>query len=115
MEGTDTTIIEAICLDCGYETTDKYEIEAWNGYGDHGEGSQDCEKSRWKMSDGTITDEKANVVGNDDGVTRTCFYCGGYSETPRALCDTCHVLHMVKACEARPGSCHACNMIEMEG
>ena len=44
-----------------------------------------------------------------------CFYCGGYSETSRALCDTCHVLHMVKACEARPGSCHACNMIEMEG
>lgn len=59
---------------------------------------------------------KDRIVDNDmEHITQTCVYCGGYSETPRALCDTCYVLHMVKACEARPGSCHACNMIEMEG
>ena len=48
-------------------------------------------------------------------LTRVCVYCGGYSETPRALCDICYVLHMLKVCEARPMSCHACNMSEMEG
>ena len=47
-------------------------------------------------------------------VTRTCAYCGGYSESPRALCNTCEVLHMVKACESRHGACHACNMIELD-
>ena len=50
----------------------------------------------------------------EEQLTRVCTYCGGYSETPRALCNTCEVLHMVKACEARPMSCHACNMIDMD-
>jgi uncharacterized OB-fold protein len=44
-----------------------------------------------------------------------CVDCGGYSEYPRALCIACMEAHNAKACEARPGSCHACNMIEMEG
>jgi hypothetical protein len=64
MNDTDTTIIKAICLDCGYETTDQYALEAWNQYGDHGADSQDCERSRWTISDGTITDENANVVSH---------------------------------------------------
>ena len=44
-----------------------------------------------------------------------CVYCGGYSEYARALCIACMDEHNAKACEARPMSCHACNMIKMEG
>ena len=44
-----------------------------------------------------------------------CFYCGGYSEYPHALCNECFEAHKAKACEARPGFCDACNIIEMEG
>ena len=48
-------------------------------------------------------------------LTRVCTECGCYSEYPRALCNACMDAHDAKACEARPMSCHACNMIEMEG
>ena len=49
-------------------------------------------------------------------ITRVCEYCGGYSEYPRALCNACMEAHNDgPTCEARPGSCHACNMIDMEG
>jgi len=44
-----------------------------------------------------------------------CTYCGSNSEYPRALCEPCLQAHKAKACEARAGSCHACNMIELEG
>ena len=47
-------------------------------------------------------------------ITRVCEYCGGYSEYPRALCNACMEAHNAKTCEARPMSCHACNMIDME-
>ena len=47
-------------------------------------------------------------------LTRACVYCGGYSEYPRALCNECLDTHNAKACEARPMSCHACNMIQLD-
>ena len=48
-------------------------------------------------------------------MTRICTYCGGYSEYARALCNACMEAHNDgPTCEARPGSCHACNMIDME-
>ena len=48
-------------------------------------------------------------------LTRTCTYCGGYSEYPRALCNACMDSHKAKACEElRPMACHACNMIELD-
>ena len=44
-----------------------------------------------------------------------CVDCGGYSEYPRALCIACMEAHKNgPTCEARPMSCHACNMIDME-
>lgn len=48
-------------------------------------------------------------------ITRVCEFCGGYSEYLRALCNACMEAHNATQCEARPMSCHACNMIDMEG
>ena len=46
---------------------------------------------------------------------RVCTECGGYSEYPRALCIACMEAHKNgPTCKASPGSCHPCNMIDME-
>ena len=56
-----------------------------------------------------------SLEANKEHITRVCTYCGGYSEYLRALCNACMDAHNAgPTCEARPMSCHACNMIDME-
>ena len=51
-------IAQGECLDCGYKTTDHHDLLMWNGYGDHAgpTWSESCKRSRWTMTDGTVTD-----------------------------------------------------------
>ena len=53
-----------------------------------------------------------NEIEIEDSILSTCTYCGGWSEYLRALCNECYGAHDIHACEARPMSCHACNMIK---
>ncbi len=49
-----TTIVSALCLGCGHETTDETDLELWNGYGD----CPKCYASHaiWSLDSGRITD-----------------------------------------------------------
>jgi hypothetical protein len=63
---TETTILMALCVTCGYVTDDESTVELWNGYGDHGGNHDDGDngdESLWVLSDGTV----AHVIDNPDG------------------------------------------------
>lgn len=69
-------VAQGECLDCGYTTTDHHDLLMWNGYGDHAgpTWSESCKRSRWTMTDGTVTDvdEDGNEIAEDRWCCGSC-------------------------------------------
>lgn len=76
---TETTILMALCVTCGYVTDDESTLELWNGYGDHGGTHDDGDESLWVLSDGTV----AHVIDNPDGDHQHTVLTGEKADTAR--------------------------------